>query len=70
MELEEDLATDIILTLEELDDPAWTRLGHTLTLPASSFNSLSEKRREEAVPKSWGKKSKLVEILNREYSPA
>ena len=69
-ELGEDLATDIILNLEELDGPASSRLDYTLRLPASSFNSLSEKQRQEAVSKSWGNKSKLVEMLNKEYPPA
>ena len=39
----EDLAADIILALEELDDPASTKLSHALRLAASSFNFLSEK---------------------------
>ena len=40
-----------------------------LVLTASSFNSLSEKCRKEAVLKLWSNKSELVEMLNREYSP-
>ena len=63
----EDLAADIVLALEELDGPASTRLGHALRPAASSFNSLSEKQRKEAVSKSWGNKSELMEMLNREY---
>ena len=65
----EDVTTDIVLALEELDSPASTHLGHALRLTASSFNSLSEKRRKEAVSKSWENKSELVDMLNREYSP-
>ena len=68
-ELGEDLATGIVLGLKELDGPASTRMGHALRLEASSFNSLSEKCRKEAVSKSWGNKSKLVEMLNNEYLP-
>ena len=45
----EDLATDIIITLEELDSPAFTCLGHAPKLTDSSFNSLSEKRRKKTV---------------------
>ena len=67
-ELGEDLTTDIVLNFKELDSSASTRLGHALR--ASSFNSLSEKCRKEAVLKSWGNKSELVEMLNREYPHA
>ena len=70
MELGDDLTTDIILTLKELDGPASTRLGHALRLAASSFNSLLKKYRKEAVSKSRGIKSELVEMLNREYPPS
>ena len=60
-ELGEDLTVDIVLALKELDGPASTRLGCALRLPASPFNSLSEKCRKEAVSKSWGNKSEHVE---------
>ena len=48
-ELGEDLTTDIVLTLKELDGPASTRLGHALRSAASLFNSLSDKCMKEAV---------------------
>ena len=53
-ELGEDLTMDIVLPLEDLDGPASTCLMHELTLMDSSFNSLSEKGRKEAVSKLWG----------------
>ena len=68
-ELGENLATDNVIALKELDGPASTRLGHALRLAASSFNSLLEKCRKEAVSKSWGNKSEFVEMFNREYPP-
>ena len=68
-DLGEDLTTDIILTLEELDSPALTCLDDALILAASSFNSLSEEHRKEAVLKSWGNKHELEEMLTREYPP-
>ena len=65
-ELGEDLTADIILTLKELDRPVSTRLDHAFRSGASSFNSLSEKCRKEAVSKSWGNKIELMEMSNRE----
>ena len=62
-------ATDIVLALEELDGPASTCLGHALRLVVSSPNSLLEKRRKEAVSKSWCNKSELVDMSNRDYLP-
>ena len=53
-EMREDHSTDIVLALEELDGPASTCLGYALRLMASSFNSLLEKRRKEAVWKVRG----------------
>ena len=58
---------DMFLTLKELDSSAPMQLDHALSLVASSFNSLSEKQRRQAVSKSLRNKSKLVEILNRDY---
>ena len=58
---------DIVLVLEELDGLASTCLDHTLKLVASSFNSLSEKMKKQAVSKSWRNRSDLVDMLNREY---
>ena len=58
-----------MLALEELDGPTSTQLGNSLTFTASSFTSLSEMHRKEAVLKSWGNKSELVEMLNRECPP-
>ena len=66
-ELGKDLTMDIILALEELDSPASTHLGHALRLVASSFNSLSEKRRMRQYEKLWGNKTELVHMLNRDY---
>ena len=43
IELGEELAIDIVLTLKELDGPASTQLGHALRLAASFLNSLLEK---------------------------
>ena len=68
-ELGEDLTADTVLTLEEEDGPASTQMGHALRLTASTFNSLSEKQRKEAVSMLWGNKATLVEKLNREYPP-
>ena len=36
---------------------------------ANSFESLSEKNKKEALPKSWGNKSEPVDMLNWEYTP-
>ena len=68
-ELGENLTKDTVLAVDELDGPILTCLGHALRLIASSFNSLSEKRRKEEVLKSWGIKRELVDMLNREYPP-
>ena len=38
-EVREDLTMDIVLTLEDLDNPVPTHFGHALRLTASSFNS-------------------------------
>ena len=54
MELGEYLAVNVMLSLKELDGPTSTSVGHVLRLVASFLNSLSERRRKEAVSKSWG----------------
>ena len=66
-ELGEELTTDIVLALYELDGPASAWLGDALRLAATSVNSLLEKWREEVVPKLWDNRNEQVEMLNREY---
>ena len=67
-ELGEDLATDIVLALEELDGTALTHLGHVLRLTTSSFNALVTEESKRIVSKSWENKSELMSMLNREYA--
>ena len=61
------LASEVVLVIRELDAMASTRLGHALRLATRSFNSLSEKCRKEAVSKSWGNMTELIEMLNIKY---
>ena len=50
-ELRDDLTMDLVLALQKLDSQASTCIGHELRFVFSSFNSLSEKMRNEAVSK-------------------
>ena len=63
-ELGEDLVEHVVLALKEMDSPAFPHLGHSLRLSASSFNSLSQKRKIEVAPRS-----ELVDMLNIKYHP-
>ena len=67
--LASDFTSEIVLAIEDLDGMASTRLGHALHLAASSFNSLSEKRRKRVVNTSWGFTEELVCMLNKVYTP-
>ena len=57
------------LAFQGLDGVASTRLGHALHLVANSLYSFSEKRRKDAVKRSWGSTNELVGMLNKEYPP-
>ena len=63
------LASEMILKLEGVDGAASTQVGHALCLAASSFNGLSDKRRKEAVYRSWSSTYELVGMLNKDYIP-
>ena len=52
MDLGPEIASEVILAIEVLDVVTSNRLGHALYLVASSFSSLSEKKRKEAVNRS------------------
>ena len=66
-DLGQDLAIDVIPAIKELDGVASTCLGHILHLAASSFKSLSVKRRKEKVNKSWGSINGLMGMLKKNY---
>ena len=54
-ELGEDLTTDNVLDLEELDGPVPTRLGHALRLAASSFKPPIGETQKRGCIKVMGK---------------
>ena len=60
MELGEELAAEMVLYLKKLVRPVLTHLGHMLRLAASSYSSLSDKRRKKVVVTSWGNKSEWL----------
>ena len=69
MDLGLEMASEVILVIEELNGAASTRLGEALHIAANSFISLSEREKKEAVNRSWGSANKLVVMLNKDYPP-
>ena len=63
----QELATETVVTIEELKGPALTQLGHVLGPAACSFNNLSDKRWKGAFNKFWHYTNELVGMLNKDY---
>ena len=63
------MAGNVILAINELDGAVSIWLGHALHLAVGSFSSLPDKRRKEAVNRSWGSTNELVSMQNKDYPP-
>ena len=67
-DLRQEMATEVVLAIEELDGAASTCFEHALHLAATLSNSVSKKRRKDAVKKAWDSTSELVGMLNEDFS--
>ena len=56
-----------MLLIDEVDGAALTQLGHALHLATSFVNSLTKKKRKEAVNIPWGSTNELVSMLDKDY---